>query len=87
MWSGTVGRRTGVAARDAWGRRTSIPRTGVGLAQVKDLLERVLKDLLERVLAGEFSVTAPEMELLARRLRGVGVEVAVSGQAARRCSG
>lgn len=52
---------------------------GVGLAQVKALLERVL--------AGEFSVTAPETELLARRLRGVGVEVAVSGQAARRCSG
>jgi len=47
--------------------------------------------VLERVLGGEFSGTGtgtgPEMESLARRLRGAGVEVVVSGQAANRCSG
>ncbi|WP_329338959.1 hypothetical protein OG866_28250 [Streptomyces sp. NBC_00663] len=52
---------------------------GVGIAEAKEALERVL--------AGEYSGTPPEMELLARRLRAVGVDVVVSAQAARRCSG
>ncbi|NUO43372.1 MAG: hypothetical protein HOV82_15185 [Streptomyces sp.] len=52
---------------------------GVGIAEAKELLERIL--------AGEYVGTGPEMELLARRLRAFGVEVFVAGQAARRCSG